>query len=166
MTNYFLPLLKQIGFIERRKNGFQLLRAALRMKLPLYTLALSFGFGALALTVGYIYYEQLYAMIIEYTSPEDFLRTAVTQHAGGFIEASVLLMTGYFLLMTAITTVYIHRIAGPAVAMSRHIRALKNGLYSHRIKLRRQDELKDLAKELNELAETLETYEKRETGGR
>ena len=158
MTNYFLPLLKIIGYDERRKARNFLLKPALQMKLPLYTLVLSFTFGSAALLIGYIYFEQLYAMMIENTTQGDYLREAVNQQTGNFIEASVILMIGYVFLMVAITTIYTHRIIGPTVAITRHVRALKNGLYSHRVSLRKRDALKDLAGELNELAETLEKY--------
>jgi hypothetical protein len=159
VTNYFLPLLKLISYDERRKARNYLLKPAFQLKLPLYTLLLSFTFGSAALLVGYIYFEQLYAMMIENTTQGDYLRETVNQQTGNFIEASVTLMIGYVLLMVAVTTIYTHRIIGPTVAITRHIRALKNGLYSHRVNLRKHDALKDLAGELNELAETLETYE-------
>jgi len=163
VTNYFLPLLRCVGFNERRKMANFLLVPALQLKLPLYTLLLSATFGALALLVGYIYFGPLYAAIIENATMGDHLREAVTRQAGKFIEASAMLVIGYVLLMVSFTMVYTHRILGPTAAMTRHIRALKNGFYSHRISLRSRDELQELANELNELAETLETYEHRET---
>ena len=45
---------------------------------------------------------------------------------------------------------------GPTLPIMRHIRALKDGFYSQRVKLRRYDCFQELADELNKLAETLE----------
>jgi len=126
------------------------------MKLPLYTLILSFTFGLLALLLFYIYFEQLYVMMLENTTQGSYLRTAVSMQTNNFLEATSML------LIVAVTTIYTHRIIGPTVALKRHIRALKDGLYSHRVHLRKHDELKDMAADLNELAEILEQYQNRE----
>ena len=163
MTNHILSFLKILGYNERRKARNFLLRPALQMKLPLYTLSLSFAFGSLAFLVGYIYFEQIYTMMLESTAQGSFLQEAISEQTTNFMEASIMLLIWYVLLMIVITTVYTHRIIGPIVAITRHIRALKDGLYSHRVTLRSRDELKDLAGELNELAEILEQYKDRGT---
>ena len=49
-----------------------------------------------------------------------------------------------------------HRIYGPLVSIKRFLNELKSGNYSARVILRKDDDLQDLVKELNELAETLE----------
>jgi signal transduction histidine kinase len=69
---------------------------------------------------------------------------------------SLLLLAGYAVLMLVLITVYTHRMIGPALPLLRHIRALKDGFYSHRVKLRSHDCFQELADELNALAETLE----------
>src|SRR5665213_295356 len=51
--------------------------------------------------------------------------------------------------------VYSHRIFGPTVPIRRHIQNLIKGDYQSRIHLRAGDEFKDIAAELNELAEKL-----------
>lgn len=48
-----------------------------------------------------------------------------------------------------------HRIFGPTVPIRRHVQKLSEGDYSSRIHLRSSDELKDLAEDLNHLAEVL-----------
>ena len=161
MTNYLISFLKSIGYDERRKARNLLLRPVLQMKLPLYILILSFTFGLLALLVGYIYFEQLYAMMLENTSLGNYLQEAISQQTGNFIEASIMLLIVYVIFVVGITTNYTHRIIGPTVAITRHIKSLKEGLYSHRVTLRKHDELMDLANELNELAEILGQYRNR-----
>ena len=164
MTKQALTILKILGCDERRKASNLLLKPSLQMKLPLYTLILSFTFGLVALLLFYVYFEQLYAMMLENTTQESYLRAAVSLQTSNFIEAASMLLVGYILLMVAVTTIYTHRIIGPTVALKRHIRALKDGLYSHRVQLRKHDELKDMAADLNELAEILEQYRNSNTG--
>lgn len=50
-----------------------------------------------------------------------------------------------------------HRIYGPMVALRRHTWALMRGEYAHRTHLRKNDEFKDLANDLNQLSERLLT---------
>jgi len=163
VTKQSLTFFRILGLDERRKARNLLLRPTLQMKLPLYTLILSFTFGLLALLLFYIYFEQLYVMMLENTTQGSYLRTAVRMQTSNFLEATSMLLIGYILLMVAVTTIYTHRIIGPTIALKRHIRALKDGLYSHRVHLRKHDELKDMAADLNELAEVLEQYKNRET---
>lgn len=121
-------------------------------------------FGSMALLGGYIYFEQLFAMMIENTTQGNYLQETISQQTENFIEASMVLLVVYIIFTVGITTIYTHRIIGPTIAIKRHVRALKEGLYSHRVSLRKHDELKDLAGELNELAEILEQYKNNGAG--
>ena len=163
MTNHLMTFLKILGNDERRKASNLLLRPMLQMKLPLYILFLSFTFGLLALLLGYFYFEQLFVMMIENTTQGSYLRETVNEQAGNLMESSFMLLIGYVILVVGITTVYTHRMIGPTVTIKRHIKALKEGFYSSRITLRKHDELKDLASELNELAEIMQQYKIDET---
>jgi methyl-accepting chemotaxis protein len=51
--------------------------------------------------------------------------------------------------------VYSHRIFGPMVPIRRQVEALKSGNFDFKINLRKNDEFKELADELNQLAEHL-----------
>ena len=53
-----------------------------------------------------------------------------------------------------------HQIYGPLVAIKRFLEQLKKGDYSARIVIRKGDDLQNLVKDLNELAEALEQKEK------
>ncbi len=64
-------------------------------------------------------------------------------------------MTLMGLLSLVLWIVYSHRIFGPVVPLRRQIESLRAGNYDVRIRLRRNDEFKDLAEELNKLAEHL-----------
>ncbi|MGB5438340.1 MAG: HAMP domain-containing protein [Gammaproteobacteria bacterium] len=158
MTHYFMTFLKILGNDERRKARNLLLKPTLQIKLPLYILILSFTFGGLAMLLGYFYFEQLYMMMLENSTQGSYLQETIIGQLGNFMESSVMLLFGYALLVAGVTIVYTHRLIGPTVTISRHIQALKNGRYSSRISLRKNDELKELAAELNELAEILEEH--------
>lgn len=49
-----------------------------------------------------------------------------------------------------------HSTFGPTVRINKHIEHLTNGNYSHRITLRKKDQLNDIAEKLNTLSEQLE----------
>lgn len=69
------------------------------------------------------------------------------------------LFTLYAILLTAVCITYTHRVVGPLVPFDRHVDALNQGDYSHRIQLRKNDLplMAEHAEKLNSLAETLET---------
>ena len=141
MTNYLTTFLKILVNDERRKARNFLLRPMLQIKLPLYILILSFIFGALAMLLGYFYFEQLYLMMLENTTQGSYLQNAISEQLNNFMESSVMLLIGYVFLVASITIIYTHRMIGPTVTLNRHIRALKEAL-STRIALRKNDELR------------------------
>ncbi|MBS1962610.1 MAG: hypothetical protein JST04_10365 [Bdellovibrionales bacterium] len=61
-----------------------------------------------------------------------------------------------FTIIVTITTVVIsHRIYGPAYAIRKHLAAITRGEFEHRTHLRKNDEFKDVAQDLNHLSEIL-----------
>lgn len=72
-----------------------------------------------------------------------------------FISSLGMILLGILSLVFWI--VYSHRIFGPVVSLRRHITSLLEGKYDSRVKLRKNDELKDLADDLNKLAESLQS---------
>jgi len=62
----------------------------------------------------------------------------------------------FTLLLTTLTIVISHRIYGPIYAIRKHVAAIGRGEFAHRTHLRKSDEFKDLAKDLNSLSEALE----------
>lgn len=85
-----------------------------------------------------------------------FNSNAVSEHLGFMIIGSLgaILIAGF--VCFAFVIVLTHRFFGPMVAVHRHLNELERGNYSSRIQLRKNDELKDLADHLNNLAATLE----------
>ena len=72
------------------------------------------------------------------------------------------LAIAYLLTVLAVAIVFLHRLVGPTVALRRQGEALKNGDYSARVSLRRNDAFSELADDLNELAALLEQGDKPE----
>jgi signal transduction histidine kinase len=69
---------------------------------------------------------------------------------------SLIILFVYAVLVIVITSVYTHSLLGPMIPIARHLKALKEGFYSHRLRLRKKDALHELADQMNELAEVLE----------
>lgn len=59
-----------------------------------------------------------------------------------------------FALLTGI--VLSHKLFGPLISIKRHIAALREGQYSARLQIRRDDDLGEMRDALNDLAEALE----------
>jgi uncharacterized membrane protein len=149
-------ILKRLGFNENRKARNLLLKPILQLKLALYVLLLSLGFVLITVLFGKMYFEQTYITLIENTTQAEYVQAVITQQIHSFKSMSLLLLGVYAVLMVLLAMVYTHRMIGPTLPIMRHVKALQDGFYSHRVKLRHYDCLQELADELNALAETLE----------
>jgi HAMP domain-containing protein len=155
MNNY-QSILRRLGINEHRKARNLLLKPKLQLKLALYALLLSLGFLFVTVLFGKLYFEQTYITLVENTTQAEYVQAIINQQIHDFKSMSLLLLAGYIVLMVVLVTVYTHRMIGPTLPIMRHVKALKAGFYSHRVKLRRYDSFQELADELNDLAETLE----------
>lgn len=141
---------------EHRKARNLLLRPALQLKLPIYILLLSMAFLVLGVLMGNLYFQQTYMSALATSTQPDYLQDVIARQTQEFKLLSLLLLVVYAALVTVITAIYTHRLIGPTLPIRRHIKALRDGLYSHRVKLRKHDGLQDVAEDLNALASTLE----------
>ena len=149
-------ILKRLGFSEQRKSRNLLQKPVLQLKLALYALLLSLGFLFVTVLFGKFYFEQTYITLVENTTQAEYVQAIITQQVHDFKSMSLLLLAGYIVMMVVLVAVYTHRMIGPMLPIMRHVKALQEGFYSHRVKLRRYDSFHELADELNVLAETLE----------
>jgi len=149
-------ILKRLGFNEHRKARGLLLKPALQLKLALYVLLLSLTFVLVTVLFGKLYFEQTFVTLIENTTQAEYIQAVITRQIHSFKSLSLLLLAVYAVLMVVLAMVYTHRMIGPMLPITRHVKALKDGFYGHRVKLRRHDCFQELADELNALAETLE----------
>jgi methyl-accepting chemotaxis protein len=155
MTNY-QSILRRLGYNENRKARNLLLMPRLQLKLALYALMLSLGFLLVTALFGKLYFEQTYITLVENTTQAEYVQAIINQQLHDFKSMSLLLLAGYIVTMVVLVAVYTHRMIGPTLPIMRHVKALKDGFYSHRVTLRRHDSFQELADELNALAETLE----------
>ena len=156
MSNQFQSLSRALGLDERRKLRNFLLKPGLQLRLPLFILLLSFGFLLLAVMLGNLYFEKTFVTLMQTTSQSEYLQIVISEQTREFRNMALLLLAGYAALVVVVTSIYTHGLVGPVLPLVRHIKALQEGLYSHRVKLRRKDAFQELAGELNELAEVLE----------
>ena len=124
-------------------------RALLRLSAPfMVMLVASLG---LVLTV----YWQLLGAIVD-VGPLEPATTATLLHLSSTIQTT--LVFGMPLLGCICFILWVvasHRIFGPVVPIRRQIENLGNGIYDQPVNLRKHDELKAIAADLNRLAEIL-----------
>jgi len=149
-------ILRRFGMNENRKARNFLLMPALELKLALYFLLLSFAFVLITILFGKLFFEQTYITLIENTTQADYVNAVIDQQIHKFKSLSLLLLVAYVVMVVVLAAVYTHRMIGPMIPIKRHVKALQDGLYSRRVKLREYDCFQGLADELNVLAETLE----------
>jgi signal transduction histidine kinase len=77
----------------------------------------------------------------------------------GFVSHNPIPVIGSFVLMAIfyffLAVIFTKRIVGPVQVLVNHVNALKNGNYTHKTTLRRDDDLKSLMLALNELSDSL-----------
>lgn len=80
------------------------------------------------------------------------------------VSVYIIAFTLFYSIFGALVALILsHRVSGPLVAIRRHINKLKEGDYASQLKLRKDDELKILEKELNELSEILKNQSQKKT---
>jgi HAMP domain-containing protein len=156
VIDYFESILRSLGLDERRKARNFLIKPGIQLRLPLYVLLLSFTFVLLAVLIGNLYFEQTYVTLLQSTTQSEYVQRLLARQTQEFKELALLLLSGYVVLMIVVTVIYTHRLIGPTIPMLRHVKALREGRYTHRISLRKYDAFSELADQLNELAETLQ----------
>ena len=139
--------------VRRKLSNFIIdFRSFYRLSIPFLTLALiSVG------TVCMIHKKVLNAL--EHTELHG-TENIETMNQLYQMQASVTRIGAYGLVVLGaaclgLWIVFSHRIFGPTVPIRRHIQNLISGKYDSRIHLRWGDEFKDIAKDLNHLAEAL-----------
>jgi len=142
---------------ERRiKNGLVDGRAQLRYAIPMITIMLM-CFGLIAVIIWR--FSQL-AAATEGTPLLEVNRKMLLNEIGDLlVTTSSIGLVAISLIALYLWALFSHRIFGPTVPILRMIHNLEDGNFSHRIHLRKHDELKPIADALNDLAASLETHE-------
>jgi hypothetical protein len=149
--------LSLVGISQRRAWRLACPRPLLRLAFSV--LGTSVLFGLLAVANSYAAFGPLLGSALS-TAPAVF-GTEIDAQTAHYVVVSATLALGYALAVIAVCVSFVHRITGPTVALERHARALKGGLYASRVALRDGDRVHtDLARHLNDLAAQLERAER------
>jgi signal transduction histidine kinase len=139
---------------KRRLRNY-LLMPEIQIKFGIYSMVLTLVFAVIAIVIVYSGLKDLLDFVIALTDLQD----EVIQQLGAQlvqISYSVIFLIIVYAALNILTAVALsHRMVGPVMAFTRHVKCLKRGEYSSRIHLRKNDDFRDLERELNELAETL-----------
>lgn len=146
------PLAGFLPVNSRRAIRFHV--AGVQLRLPLYLLGASAGFGALLAWNANAAFADLYGMLIS-AAPRSF-SGQIAEQMRAFLLVSAILAVGWVVVVLAICTAYTHRLIGPTVALRRQVQALKRGDTTGHVRIRGHDPVfQGLAEELNELARRL-----------
>jgi len=140
---------------DRRRRSVRLQAPSTQLRLPLYVLLLTLGFGALLMLNGYVAYGRIYASTLMQAAPE--MEELIHTQSRNFAVTSLCLGVAYTVAMIVVCVSYIQRVIGAFLPMRRTIVAMIGGDYSQRIRLRGSDEaVREIVDDVNELARTLE----------
>jgi methyl-accepting chemotaxis protein len=142
--------------ISRRKTINLLLQPNLQLKLPLYVLLLTLMFALLLWAVLCQGFEGFYEFLMLQSNVGEQIGPIIKYQTNAVIMVLSVMTIAYVILIIGLSVVYLHRLVGSTIAFSRHVRALRNGEYSSRIKLRKNDAFWELAQDMNDLAASLE----------
>lgn len=126
-----------------------------QVRLALCVLAITLLFAALFAINSYAAYGPMLGAVLSVV-PGAF-RNDLALQTVQYGSVTIALLLGYLLAVVGLSGASVHWLTGATVALERHVRALKSGDYSARVKLRDGDAVHaELAKQLNELAAQLE----------
>ena len=138
-----------------RRRAVRLIKPRAQLKLALYLLIISLGFGVLVAANSWSAYGKLVEGTLS-TAPAPFKQDIMAQ-TQIYLNVSMLLLGGYVFTVLVVTIGYLHRLIGPTVALERQLRAMLRGDYASRLALRSSDQLyTELADQINELSSRLE----------
>lgn len=131
---------------KRRIN--YLVKSGLQLKYVAYTALLMV---AIVLISSYLSYQTAYSALsstLQSVYPQSHLQKLLQEVNMLFVGRMLLILPAIVLCVVLIS----HRIAGPIYRIRRTLKALARGEFGDPVVLRKRDELKDLANDVNELA--------------
>jgi methyl-accepting chemotaxis protein len=150
---------------KRRIKNY-LLSPELQMRYGLYFLL--FGFISAFFLQWFVYDKVKSQLVAFYALPDsDKLILEWIDPSVVLVDSQAIIFFIAFPIVCFVFAIFItHRIVGPVVALKRQIEKLQQGKFSSRVKLRKNDELFELAEALNELTANLQQKEMREIAER
>ena len=140
----------------RQRRLWRFYAPAAQLGLAAWMLVVTLGFAALFVLNTWAAYGRLMDVVLA-LAPQA-VSNDVTLQGVQYTSVTMILLVGYLLAVLGLASAAVHRLTGATVALERHVRALKAGDYSARVKLRANDSVHtELASELNELAAKLQS---------
>lgn len=144
------------GRTQQRSAKNYLLRPLIQVRLGIYSILLGVLFAGGMLGVVYAaltrVFQQLLALIVDKDEATRIVEQQFRDTAVWLVVLTVIFVVG----TVVVSILYTHRLVGPTFAFRRHIRSLREGRYEVRTALRRHDAFKEVADDLNALAEHLQ----------
>ena len=138
-----------------RKLRNLLLEPMLQVKIGIYCVILSLLFAIAVVSVLYLNFQPLVANILELTDVPDELNEILSNYWSSSQLWVYGIVVVYMAVVISMSIWYTHRLVGPIVAFARHIDKLKEGDYSARTFIRKNDAFTNVAIKLNELSDVL-----------
>lgn len=144
---------------KKRTIKYFLIEPFKQIKLGLYVIIISLGFTCLAGLMIFQALQEQYQQVMEIFSVVDPSKQWSLLLNNVFLSNVVklsVLFGGYLILLFGVIISKTHKVYGPLVGVERFLDYMVQGNYWARVRVRKGDDLKNLAVKLNLLAETLQ----------
>ncbi len=145
---------------KRRSLRNLLIDPLVQVRLGLYSILLAVAFSAIIMLILYMNLAKFADIVMALTDVEDEIKVLFNSYMSDAWLWLVAATVVFLFLNIFVSIFYTHKLVGPTVAFSRVIKNLRNGEYGSRVFLRKGDAFSNVANELNQLAEKLETEKK------
>lgn len=142
---------------EQRRFKNWLISPFIQLKISGHVIMVVLFFMFLILGVTYWRWNEIFNLLVEMTDVPQLMREFLSAKFLSFFIILICLLTLQFLTIMAIMVIHTHRFLGPAYAIRKFVKEkFKEKDFSSRIHLRKGDYLKDVAGEINSLADQLQ----------
>lgn len=140
---------------RQRKLVNFLLQPLVQLKIGAFNLGVSFVFVVLLGVYVYQKFIQFTEVVAQLTQADKEIFSLIQ----GYLESVGITAVGLAVMFVAVNlagTIYLtHKLVGPTIAFRRHIRALMEGNYQMKTRLRTGDAFAEVADDLNQLSDRL-----------
>ena len=149
---------------NRRKIVNWLIKPSIQLRFGLYSNLLTLLLSGACAYFLFVSIEDLSQMLSVYIEKEKNFRGLVNNYLKQTQMTFSISVLCFLILNLILSVVLSHRVVGPIFAIHKQIKTLLKGDFSQRVRLRKDDAFKPLAKDLNQLTELLEKkYIKKES---
>lgn len=140
----------------QRKMVNMLLQPLVQLRIGAFNLALSLVFVLLLGAYCYQKFVQFTDVVVTLTEADSAVFDLIRGYLSSIGTTALLASLVFVAANIALSIFLTHRLVGPTIAFRRHIKALIEGDYAVRTRLRTGDAFREVADDLNTLSERLE----------